>query len=76
MRPGITGLAQVIHKYDASVDDVRRKVEFDMRYIDVAGWQTDFAILVGTVQRCWRELNEAAGLRAPDTCRVTPSTLR
>lgn len=76
VRPGITGLAQVVHKYDASLDDVRRKVEFDMRYIDVAGWQTDFAILVGTVQRCWRELREAAGWGPSDMPRVVPSTLR
>ena len=31
--PGITGLAQVNQAYDTSMDDVRRKVRFDLEYI-------------------------------------------
>jgi lipopolysaccharide/colanic/teichoic acid biosynthesis glycosyltransferase len=31
--PGITGWAQVNQSYDQSLDDVRRKVEFDLEYI-------------------------------------------
>src|SRR5947208_1848561 len=33
VRPGITGWAQVNQSYDTSVDDVRRKVEFDLEYV-------------------------------------------
>jgi lipopolysaccharide/colanic/teichoic acid biosynthesis glycosyltransferase len=33
VRPGITGWAQVNHRYDQSVDDVRRKVTLDLEYI-------------------------------------------
>jgi lipopolysaccharide/colanic/teichoic acid biosynthesis glycosyltransferase len=48
--PGITGLAQVEHKYDSTVDDVRLKVEFDLRYLRTRGALTDFRILLKTVR--------------------------
>jgi len=32
-RPGITGLAQISQCYDRDLDDVRRKVEFDLNYL-------------------------------------------
>lgn len=48
--PGITGLAQVEHKYDSSVDDVRLKVEFDLRYLRTRGVHTDLRILFKTVR--------------------------
>jgi lipopolysaccharide/colanic/teichoic acid biosynthesis glycosyltransferase len=31
--PGITGWAQVRHHYDTSLDDVRRKLAFDLEYV-------------------------------------------
>lgn len=61
VRPGVTGLAQVLHKYDETLDDVRRKVEFDLQYIEDAGLLADLKILFGTVRRCWDELWEAVG---------------
>jgi lipopolysaccharide/colanic/teichoic acid biosynthesis glycosyltransferase len=33
VRPGITGLAQINHRADTSVEDVRRKVSYDLEYI-------------------------------------------
>ena len=33
VRPGLTGWAQVKHKYDASMEDVRVKLRFDLFYI-------------------------------------------
>ena len=33
VKPGITGLAQVSQQYDTSLDDVRRKVKFDLEYL-------------------------------------------
>ena len=33
VRPGITGWAQVNQPYDADIDDVRRKVTYDLEYI-------------------------------------------
>ena len=47
--PGITGHAQVSLEYDASIDDVRHKVEYDLEYIKrVSVWE-DFKIMIKTV---------------------------
>jgi lipopolysaccharide/colanic/teichoic acid biosynthesis glycosyltransferase len=49
VRPGITGLAQISQQYDASLDDVRRKLAFDLEYIRTQGFWTDFYIMLKTV---------------------------
>lgn len=49
VKPGITGLAQVINGYDDGVESARRKIELDKRYINNAGWRQDARILVSTV---------------------------
>lgn len=49
VRPGITGLAQVSQHYDQSLDDVRRKVAYDMAYLDQRTFRTDVRILAKTV---------------------------
>ena len=54
IKPGITGLAQVNHGYDASIDDVRTKVLFDhsyaLRISRPLGWlKTDIGIIFKTV---------------------------
>lgn len=49
VRPGITGLAQVSQQYDTSVDDVRRKLMFDLEYIRTQGFWTDLYIMLKTV---------------------------
>ena len=54
LRPGVTGLTQVMQGYDNSMDDVRRKVGFDSAYaIRLAsfwGWlATDMAIVLRTL---------------------------
>ena len=51
VRPGITGWAQVNHVYDQSVEDVRRKVEFDCEYIRQMGWGIDLRIMWATALR-------------------------
>ena len=47
--PGITGLAQVSHHYDSCVDDVRRKLSFDLEYIRRESAREDLRILLRTV---------------------------
>jgi lipopolysaccharide/colanic/teichoic acid biosynthesis glycosyltransferase len=48
-RPGITGWAQVNQAYDSSVDDVRRKVELDLEYLEQQGVVEDFRIMARTI---------------------------
>lgn len=47
--PGITGLAQVEREYDASVDDVKRKVMYDLFYVRHWNRVLDTKILITTV---------------------------
>jgi lipopolysaccharide/colanic/teichoic acid biosynthesis glycosyltransferase len=49
VRPGITGWAQVNHTYDQCLDDVRRKVEFDLEYIARQSVAEDVRIMALTV---------------------------
>ena len=49
VKPGITGLAQVNQQYDTSLDDVRRKVQFDLEYLRRQGLWEDVRIMLKTV---------------------------
>ena len=48
VRPGITGLAQISLQYDSSIDDVRRKVEADLEYIESQSLFEDLKIMART----------------------------
>jgi lipopolysaccharide/colanic/teichoic acid biosynthesis glycosyltransferase len=48
-KPGITGLAQINHHYDRSLEDVRTKVHYDLEYIRRQSVAEDFRIMVKTV---------------------------
>src|SRR3954462_10590689 len=48
-RPGITGLAQINHHYDRSLEDVRTKVHYDLEYIRRQSVGEDFRIMLKTV---------------------------
>lgn len=49
VRPGITGWAQVKHKYDESVEDVKTKLRYDLFYIENMSLRNDLKILFRTV---------------------------
>lgn len=34
LKPGISGLAQIYYKYDESIEDVKKKLEYDLTYIE------------------------------------------
>jgi lipopolysaccharide/colanic/teichoic acid biosynthesis glycosyltransferase len=48
-KPGITGLAQINHHYDRSVDDVRTKVQYDLEYIRRRSLWEDLRIMLRTI---------------------------
>ena len=47
-RPGITGLAQIRHAYDSSIDDVKAKVRYDLEYLRTRSVMKDLRIMVQT----------------------------
>ncbi len=47
--PGITGLAQVERTYDASLDDVRKKIMYDLFYVQNRCRLLDIKILIKTL---------------------------
>jgi lipopolysaccharide/colanic/teichoic acid biosynthesis glycosyltransferase len=49
VRPGITGWAQINHHYDASIEDVKRKVSLDLEYIGKQSFTEDLKIMLRTV---------------------------
>ena len=49
VRPGITGWAQVKHKYDETIEDVKIKLRYDLFYIENMSLRMDFKILLRTV---------------------------
>ena len=48
VRPGITGRAQITLQYDSCVDDVRKKVEADLEYIESQSLVEDLRIMAMT----------------------------
>ncbi len=49
VKPGITGWAQINQCYDACVDDVRRKVQYDLEYLRRQGLVEDLRIMTMTL---------------------------
>jgi len=49
VKPGITGLAQVWHKYDETIEDVKKKIKYDLLYVRRMCLLTDLRILANTL---------------------------
>jgi exopolysaccharide biosynthesis polyprenyl glycosylphosphotransferase len=49
VRPGITGWAQVKQQYDASLDDVRKKIRYDLHYLENMSLTLDLKIVFRTL---------------------------
>jgi exopolysaccharide biosynthesis polyprenyl glycosylphosphotransferase len=49
VRPGITGWAQVKGDYDSSVEDVKRKLQYDFFYLENMSLRMDLKILLATL---------------------------
>jgi lipopolysaccharide/colanic/teichoic acid biosynthesis glycosyltransferase len=50
VKPGVTGWAQVRYSYGASVEDARKKLQFDLYYVKNHSLFLDVLILVETVR--------------------------
>jgi len=48
-KPGITGLAQISHGYDRTIDDVRKKVHYDLQYLQRQSLAADVSIMARTL---------------------------
>jgi exopolysaccharide biosynthesis polyprenyl glycosylphosphotransferase len=49
VKPGITGWAQVKHKYDESLTDVKDKLQYDLFYLENMSAALDLKIILSTV---------------------------
>jgi len=49
VRPGITGWAQINQSYDATIDDVRAKVKYDLEYLQRQSMVEDLLIMAKTI---------------------------
>lgn len=50
VRPGLTGWAQVRHRYGSTVDDSLQKLQYDLFYIKHMSFATDMVIIAETVK--------------------------
>lgn len=48
--PGLTGWAQIRHPYGSTVDDARRKLEYDLYYIKHVSFSLDLQIILSTLR--------------------------
>jgi lipopolysaccharide/colanic/teichoic acid biosynthesis glycosyltransferase len=47
--PGITGWAQINQQYDRCIEDVERKLGYDLEYLSCRSWREDLRIMALTV---------------------------
>ena len=52
VRPGVTGLAQVQQPPDTGLESVRRKLAYDLSYVDGMGPWLDLRIILATPLKC------------------------
>jgi lipopolysaccharide/colanic/teichoic acid biosynthesis glycosyltransferase len=48
VKPGLTGLAQIKNGYDTDMESVRRKLEYDLMYIDNMSLSMELKLLIAT----------------------------
>ncbi|RJP41946.1 MAG: exopolysaccharide biosynthesis polyprenyl glycosylphosphotransferase [Phycisphaerales bacterium] len=49
IKPGLTGWAQISYKYGSSIEDAKRKLQFDLYYLKNACFELDMMILFRTL---------------------------
>jgi lipopolysaccharide/colanic/teichoic acid biosynthesis glycosyltransferase len=51
VKPGLTGMAQIYNGYDTDIESVRRKLEYDLKYIDQMSLGMELKLLLATVSK-------------------------
>jgi len=51
VKPGLTGLAQIKNGYETDLESVRRKLEFDLQYIQNMSLSLEFKLLFATISK-------------------------
>jgi lipopolysaccharide/colanic/teichoic acid biosynthesis glycosyltransferase len=54
VKPGITGIAQIYCGYDATIDDAREKLRYDLMYVENSTFKYDVEIMLKTL---WMIIN-------------------
>lgn len=54
VKPGITGWAQVQYRYGATIDDAKRKLSYDLYYIQYRDLILDMKIIFQTFESLWK----------------------
>jgi exopolysaccharide biosynthesis polyprenyl glycosylphosphotransferase len=49
VKPGLTGIAQLEHRPDSSIEDVKVKIQYDRYYMENASFKLDFILIVRTI---------------------------
>jgi exopolysaccharide biosynthesis polyprenyl glycosylphosphotransferase len=49
VKPGLTGWAQISFRYGSTIEDAKRKLQFDLYYLKHMCWELDIIILLRTV---------------------------
>ena len=50
VKPGLTGWAQVMYPYGASIEDARHKLEYDLYYVKNQNLHLDMVIMFRTLK--------------------------
>jgi len=53
VKPGLTGWAQISYRYGSSVDDARRKLQYDLYYLKHMSIAMDIFIMLATAKTVW-----------------------
>ncbi len=49
VKPGLTGVAQLEHRPDTTIDDVKIKLRYDRYYMENASFKLDFILIIRTI---------------------------
>ena len=49
VKPGITGWAQISFRYGSSIEDAKRKLQYDLYYLKHMSYELDMIILFRTI---------------------------